>query len=79
MPGLTPEDARRVIKLYGELVHSVQGKETWKMAAKAKYDDGLLLTEKKRVLHADVMHSKGKQFLISVSVPLFLIMQYIFE
>jgi hypothetical protein len=39
----------------------------------------LALIEKKQVLHTDIMHVEGKKFLISVSVPLFLVMQCMVE
>jgi hypothetical protein len=72
--GITAEDMKRAIDIFGEPVGSVRGKMTRKLVTRAIYDDDLVANNKQKLLHTDVMHIDCKRFLVTVSVPLHLTM-----
>lgn len=79
MPMLTAEDIKRAYDLYGELVGSVRGKMIKRQASRARFDDHLIMDQKKQTLHSDVMHLDGQLFLVTVCEPLQLVLQCAIE
>jgi hypothetical protein len=75
MPNLTSQDVHRAYQLYGSAPEFVRGRMTNRRVTKAVVDDGLLLEEKKAILHTDVMQIDSQRFLITVCNPLQITLQ----
>jgi hypothetical protein len=69
LPNLTGQDVRRAYDLFGNSSAYVRGRMTRKPVKRAIVDDDLKMDERKQVLHSDVMHVDGQQFLVTVCEP----------
>jgi hypothetical protein len=64
MPMLTAEDIKRAYNLYGEPVGSVRGKMIKRQASRARFDDHLIMDQKKQTLQSEVMNLDGQLLLL---------------
>ena len=65
--------------MYGEPAGRGWGKMIKKKASRARFDDHLIMDQKRQTLHSDVMHLDGQLFLVTIFKPLQLVLQCAIE
>jgi hypothetical protein len=79
LPTLGAADLERAYKIYGVHPEYVRGQMTKKKVGRMQVDLGLCSTDKTLRLYTDVMHIEGNMFLITVTDPLNLTLQFKIE
>jgi hypothetical protein len=79
LPTLGSADIERAYKIYGVHPEYVRGQLTRRKVGRTQVDLGLWSTEKSLRLYTDIMHIEGNMFLITVTDPLNLTLQYKIE
>jgi hypothetical protein len=79
LPTLGAADLERAYKIYGVHPEYVRGQMTKKKVGRMQVDLDLCSTDKTLRLYTDVMHIEGNMFLITVTDPLNLTLQFKIE
>jgi hypothetical protein len=76
LPTLGAADLERAYRIYGVHPEYVWGQMIKKKVGRMQVDLGLRSTDKTLLLYTDVMHIEGNMFLITVTDPLDLMLQF---